>query len=472
MSLALTHARLVPSPASPGPDAVLIRGDRDSPGIGPTAYPGREGGRRRGDRSRGARARPGVPGRALPPPAASVGAGPCAAGRLPLLEEFLAGVEVGGGGRAPGRAGGGGELGRDRLGEAHPSTPAGSRRARAGSPGDRAPRLRTRRGGERPRPRPARRAVAWIRPPGLLDEGPVVVLDAVPALAGRSHRGGRAAGVAWSSGSPRRPTSPPQRAARLGGLARSGLLRIDATWPRVPVAPEVLDRAPRNDRFHVCGVKLFSDGAIGGRSAALLSVLRSPGRPGPARARARGLQGRDPPEHDRGHVIAAHAIGDRAIREGVSTAPALPGEVAARQGRRHRALRARPRGGPGPAAGARGVVASVQPNFLRWAGPSARPRSEPGACARIFSWIVRNGARICWDRTGCPPDRCTEQRQAIAHPVDAERISDETALRLYTEAAADATAPAAAPPGRGRAGQQLVVLPAMPSRSSTRKTWT
>ena len=214
-------------------------------------------------------------------------------------------------------------------------------------------------------------------------------------------------------------------------------------------------------------MKLFSDGAIGGRSAALLSPYSD--RPGglgqlvrePAELRAVIRR-----EHDRGHVIAAHAIGDRAIREVLAAFAALPGEVAARGHRIEHFELAREE--DLDRLRELGIIASVQPNFLRWAGPGGLYETALGA-GRLremnrFGSIVRNGARICFGSNGMPAGPLYGMRQAIAHPVDAERISDETALRLYTEAAADAT-PGAACRGRLAEGERadLVVLPAMPS---------
>ena len=308
------------------------------------------------------------------------------------------------------------------------------------------------------------------RASGLLDEGPVVVLDhlfpptpdeAREAVA-RAGRRCLELGITSAADFPH-----PNELPLWQELARDELpVRVNA-WPRVPAPAEVLARIPRTDRFRLCGTKLFSDGAIGGRSAAFLAPYSD-------RADDTGLLVREPEElqavirheHDLGRTLAVHAIGDRAVREVLTAFAALPGEVAERGHRIEHLELAREE----DLARLRelGVVASVQPNFLRWADPGGLYETALGTerlrAMNRFGSLVAAGCRICFGSDGMPAGPLYGIRRAVAHPVAAERIPDETAIRLYTDAAADAT-PGAKCRGRIAEGEQadLVVLPAMPS---------
>ncbi len=120
--------------------------------------------------------------------------------------------------------------------------------------------------------------------------------------------------------------------AVLRELAATGELRLrltgyaDADW----FAAELQHRAPEpptaDDHYRLVGVKLYVDGALGSRGAALLAAYSDrPDHFGNLQYTAEQLAERVAAAHARGWQVAAHAIGDRAIRsllDAFATSPA------------------------------------------------------------------------------------------------------------------------------------------------------
>jgi hypothetical protein len=118
-----------------------------------------------------------------------------------------------------------------------------------------------------------------------------------------------------------------------------------------------------------------------------------------------------------------------------------------------------------------GLVASVQPNFLRWQRPGGLYETAlgPERTARMnpYGTLVERGCRVCFGSDGMPAGPLFGIREALSHPNERERLDEETALRLYTEAAAAAT-PGARCAGRMAEGEpaDLAVLPDLPARTT------
>ena len=225
MSLALTHARLVPSPASPGPDAVLIRGDRITR-IGPTAGILAEAGDAEVIDLGGRVLVPGFQDAHFHFLQFGITLGRAQLGGCHSLEEFLAGVEAAVAAAPPD------ELvvveSWDETGWEKPIRP--TRRDLDALAPDRPVIARRVCGhvGVANGPALAQLAGRWtgggVDPAtGLLDEGPVVVLDDLfpPSPAGAAEAVARAGRRCRSSGSPRRPTSPTPASCPSGRSSRA-----------------------------------------------------------------------------------------------------------------------------------------------------------------------------------------------------------------------------------------------------------
>jgi predicted amidohydrolase YtcJ len=89
------------------------------------------------------------------------------------------------------------------------------------------------------------------------------------------------------------------------------------------------------DRFVVRGLKVFCDGTIGGRTAALFDDYADrPGERGRLLVSASKLRELARRAHGAGLAIALHAIGDRAIAEALDALSDLPHEEIPRRGHR------------------------------------------------------------------------------------------------------------------------------------------
>jgi hypothetical protein len=229
----------------------------------------------------------------------------------------------------------------------------------------------------------------------------------------------------------------------------------------------VPDDPGSSDRFHVRGLKVFGDGTIGGRTAAVFEDYAD--RPGVRggmllpRERLRALVGR---AHRAGRAVAIHAIGDRTIATCLDVLEELPpADVAERGHRLEHVELIRPedilrlaRSGARPC---------VQPNFLRWAGPGGLYETALGCTRRDrmnpFRSLVDAGCRPFFGSDGMPASPARGIAWALDHPVPGERLDRDTAIRLYTEEAATPGRPAR---GRIAVGEiaDLAVLADVPER--------
>ena len=198
-------------------------------------------------------------------------------------------------------------------------------------------------------------------------------------------------------------------------------------------------------------VKVFSDGSLGGRTAALREPYAdAPGtsgvlvqQPGELREICRRV-------HAAGSQLGVHAIGDRAAALVIESVAAASAE-APRPDARHRLIHCQITGADTlPAMAAAGMVADIQPGFLASDTPWVTARIGPGLASTSYAWgtILALGIPACGGsdapidpldpmraiasavtRAGAPPE--------LARP--GERLGVDQALALYTSGAAFAT---------------------------------
>jgi predicted amidohydrolase YtcJ len=198
-------------------------------------------------------------------------------------------------------------------------------------------------------------------------------------------------------------------------------------------------------------VKVFADGSLGGRTAA----LRAPYSDAPETA---GVLVQQPDElraicarvHAAGSQLGIHAIGDRAAHLAIE-ALAFAMAERPRPDARHRLIHCQITGDDTlTAMRAAGLVADIQPGFLASDAPWVRARIGSERAATSYAWgrILGLGIPACGGsdapidpldplrgiasavtRAGAPPE--------LARP--SERLSVAQALGLYTHGAAAAT---------------------------------
>jgi len=151
------------------------------------------------------------------------------------------------------------------------------------------------------------------------------------------------------------------------------------------LAPLLSEAPRRTGMLRVVGVKLFTDGALGSRGAALLAPYSD-------RAETSGLlvtpavamNERVADVHARGYQVAIHAIGDRGVRIGLDAIAAAQGSD---RSRRHRIEHAQVVAPDDLARFAEiGVVASMQPTHATSDMPWAEERLGPARIVGAYAW--------------------------------------------------------------------------------------
>ena len=187
-------------------------------------------------------------------------------------------------------------------------------------------------------------------------------------------------------------------------------------------------------------IKSFSDGSFGGRTA----KLTEPYADAPAET---GQWVVDPDAigewvaaaTDAGYQFTTHAIGDAAIDAVLDAyeTDAVDDPGAARHRIEHVEL-------ADDAAIERlaetGIVASVQPNFLKWAGEDGLYEARLGAARTARTNRYRDmldaGVRLAFGSDGMPMDPLYGVHCAVTAPAASQRLTVTEALRAYTAGAA------------------------------------
>ncbi len=232
--------------------------------------------------------------------------------------------------------------------------------------------------------------------------------------------------------------------------------------------PGLLDSLPVGPDFRWRGLKLFLDGSVGGRTAAVSRDYEDrPGGRGALLYEDRDLRAAIGRAHAAGRAVAAHAIGDRAIAQALAAFGELPAGEAAARGHRIEHVEL---GRPADFDRLReiGVRPCMQPNFMgRWGGSGGLyeqalgPQRTEGMNA--LRTALGSGAGVFFGSDGMPPAPLFGIRSALHHPVPGQRLRLDEAIRLSTAAPADALPTT---PGAGRlatgAPADIVVLPGSP----------
>jgi predicted amidohydrolase YtcJ len=232
---------------------------------------------------------------------------------------------------------------------------------------------------------------------------------------------------------------------RMRSLAGRGRLRV-----LQHVGPEQVAEAVRlglaggegDDWFRTGSLKLFADGTLGSRTAALLERYEDESGTGLALLSRRELTQLVGQAAAAGFSVAIHAIGDAAVRDSLDAIQA------------HRTALARLPLAPRiehvqllseadlPRFAALGITASMQPQHATTDAPVAR-RAWGARCHMAYPWraLLASSARLAFgsDAPVEPPQACLGLASAVAR-VDAEgipfehgqRITLDEALRAYT----------------------------------------
>jgi predicted amidohydrolase YtcJ len=188
-------------------------------------------------------------------------------------------------------------------------------------------------------------------------------------------------------------------------------------------------------------IKSFTDGSLGGRTAKLSEPYHDAEdedergqwvvAPEDLREIVREADGAD-------LQVAVHAIGDEAIEETLSAFEAEADDPGAA---RHRVEHVELASDDHVERFAEsGIVASMQPNFLRWAHEDglydARIGAERRKASNRFRAFQEAGAKLAFGSDGMPLDPLYGVHEVVNASVPEQRLSVTEALRAYTSGAA------------------------------------
>ncbi len=191
------------------------------------------------------------------------------------------------------------------------------------------------------------------------------------------------------------------------------------------------------------GVKLFLDGSLGARTAALRTPYADrPGTTGLLLIAEEEVNALTRRLDRRGLTAVIHAIGDRAIAVALAALEAL-GPAAVRT-LRHRIehLELTPDDLLARMAQV-GATASMQPNFVaRWGEPGGMYEQALGPtryrAMNRFKSLAERGVPLAFGSDSMPMGPVAGLAGAVAHPVERERLTPAAALTAYAQGAAHA----------------------------------
>ncbi|MFX0097594.1 MAG: amidohydrolase [Candidatus Hodarchaeota archaeon] len=200
-----------------------------------------------------------------------------------------------------------------------------------------------------------------------------------------------------------------------------------------------------NEKLRIGALKIYSDGSIGSRTAALNSeFLDDPGNKGMLMYEQDKLEEIFALAHRSGIQLAIHAIGDRAIE---STLEAVERILKAfpREDHRHRIehMELAPDEAIQKATELQ-MIASMQPNFIgEWGLPGEMYERRLGKFwfeqNSAFRKILDNGCLIAFGSDCMPFSPLYGIHWAVNAPMPSQRISVHEAIRCYTKDAAYAS---------------------------------
>lgn len=188
-----------------------------------------------------------------------------------------------------------------------------------------------------------------------------------------------------------------------------------------------------NDWSKWGGVKLFLDGSIGARNAAVSEPFQSGGRGALLRndaAVAALIRAADAA----GWQTIAHAIGDRAIEQLVAAHEAVGTRAVLRHRVEHFELASKEQIARAAEAG---LCACMQPNFVgNWSGAGSLYERELGSARDSRSdphrWVVDAGMALGFGSDGMPISPLYGLGCAVRAPHEVQRLSIEEAVDAYT----------------------------------------
>ncbi|MCL7416390.1 MAG: amidohydrolase [Halalkalicoccus sp.] len=184
-------------------------------------------------------------------------------------------------------------------------------------------------------------------------------------------------------------------------------------------------------------IKTYTDGSFGGRTAKLTEPYADGDGTGQWVVPPEELRDLVEQTSDDGFQLSAHAIGDDAIGEVLNAFEATDDPNGARHRIEHAELLSDHQI---ERFADSGIVASVQPNFLKWAGEGGlyadRLGDERRTRTNRYRDLLDAGANLAFGSDCMPLDPLLGVHHAVNAPAPGQRLSVTEALRAYTSGAA------------------------------------
>lgn len=181
------------------------------------------------------------------------------------------------------------------------------------------------------------------------------------------------------------------------------------------------------------GIKIFADGSIGARNAAVSEPFRG-GETGELNHEDAVLTSMIRAAEDAGWQTVIHAIGDRAIGQVLDAHEAVGTDPASRHRIEHFEL---PREAQLVRAARLGLCISMQPNFIgNWSGPESlyvdRLGEERDRASNPLRRVVDEGLPLAFGSDGMPVSPLYGLHSAVNAPYPDQRLTVEEAIACYT----------------------------------------
>jgi len=200
-----------------------------------------------------------------------------------------------------------------------------------------------------------------------------------------------------------------------------------------------------SDLLRIGGLKIFCDGALGARSAALSEpYVDDPGNKGMFVHDRNDFTAMVSQAHEHGVQLAIHAIGDEGIEV---TLKAMESAIRfnPRKNHRHRIEHLElPHASQLRRMKRAGIIASMQPNFVgEWGGINGMYDARLGPVRakknNPFKEVRDNNVHLAFGSDCMPFNPLYGVRSAVEAPYDAQKLTVEQALLAYTRDAAYAS---------------------------------
>lgn len=184
-------------------------------------------------------------------------------------------------------------------------------------------------------------------------------------------------------------------------------------------------------------IKTYTDGSFGGRTAKLTESYERTAETGQWVVSPEELRDLTIRADNEGFQLTAHAIGDEAVDEVLDAFEATDDPENARHRIEHAELLSDELI---ERFGESGIVASVQPNFLKWAGEGGLYDERLGDARRKrtnrYRDLLDMGTNLAFGSDCMPLDPLLGVHHTVNAPEPSQRLSVTEALRAYTSGAA------------------------------------